>query len=191
LPYGEEYLGTPQKSLLSYRRTIKASGEAKQDKACMELAKKLWQLRWSLLKKPGNLSVEDKQAITELESEDKGFVHRFRSIIRQLVHIFDHAHSEAQAKHRLQQRRKDIQAMEDHQLDKIPQFFDDHWDQALRYLRKKAWASTGVGQIQSRGCVCFAGLRKTMMGSGLLQPDSTTCKSIRRSSTSLSTLRIL
>ena len=36
--------------------------------------------------------MEDKQAMTELESEDEGFVHSFRSIIRQLVHIFDHAH---------------------------------------------------------------------------------------------------
>jgi len=39
------------------------------------LAKKLWTLRWSLLKKPGNLSVEEKQAIAELESEEEGFVH--------------------------------------------------------------------------------------------------------------------
>ncbi len=148
---------------------MKASGEAKQDKACMALAKKLWKLRWSLLKKPGNLSVEDKQAITELESEDEGFVHSFRSIIRQLVHIFDHAHSEAQAKRRLhifdhahseaqakrrlQQLRKDIQAMEDHQLDKIPQFFDDHWDQALRYLRQK-----GMGKYR-RGSNSESGMR--------------------------------
>jgi hypothetical protein len=145
--------GHLKKSLLSYRRTIKASGEAKQDKACMELAKKLWKLRWSLLKKPGNLSVEDKQAITELESEDEGFVHSFRSIIRQLVNIFDHSHSEAQAKRRLQQLRKDIQAMEDHQLDKIPQFFDDHWDQALRYLRKK-----GMGKYR-RGSNSESGMR--------------------------------
>jgi hypothetical protein len=41
------------------------------------LAEKLWQWRWSLLKKPSNLSVEEKQAIAELESEDEGFVHCF------------------------------------------------------------------------------------------------------------------
>src|SRR5437667_7495991 len=67
----------------------------------IEQAKTLWKLRWSLLKKPGNLSVEEKQALAELEREDEGFVQRFRTIIRQLVHIFDHAHSEAQAKLRL------------------------------------------------------------------------------------------
>ena len=76
----------------------------------MALAKKVWQLRWSLLKKPSNLSVEEKQAIAELEREDEGFVHRFRNIIRQLVHIFDHAHSEAQAKRRLQQLRTVVEA---------------------------------------------------------------------------------
>ncbi len=44
----------------------------------MELAKKLWKLRWSLLKKPSNLSGEEKQAIAELEKADAGFVHSFR-----------------------------------------------------------------------------------------------------------------
>jgi hypothetical protein len=74
-------------------------------------------------------------------------------IIRQLVNIFDHAHSEAQAKLRLQQLRKDIQAMEDQHLDKIPQFFDYHWDQALRYLRKK-----GMGKHR-RGSNSESGMR--------------------------------
>src|SRR3989449_8584479 len=83
--------GHLKKSLLSYRRQIKSRGEEKKDEACIALAKKLWTLRWSLLKKPSNLSVEDKQAMAELESEEEGFVHSFRNIIRRLVNIFDHA----------------------------------------------------------------------------------------------------
>jgi hypothetical protein len=129
--------GHLKKSLLSYRRKVKASGEAQQHEASMALAKKLWTLRWRLLKKPSNLSVEEKQAITALESEDEGFVHSFRSIIRQLVNLFDHSHSEAQAKLRLQQLRKEIRAVDDAHLEKVLTFFDDHWEQALRYLRKK------------------------------------------------------
>jgi Transposase len=116
--------GHLKKSLLAYRRQVKASGEAQQHEASMALAKKLWALRWSLLKKPSNLSGEEKQAITALESEDEGFVHSFRSIIRQLVNIFDRAHSEAHAKLRLHQLRKDIYALEDQHLNKILQFFD-------------------------------------------------------------------
>jgi hypothetical protein len=156
--------GHLKKSLLSYRRTIKASGEARQNEACMALAKKLWTWRWSLLKKPSNLSVEEKQAIAELESEDEGFVHRFRSIIRQLVNIFDHAHSEAQAKLRLQQLRKDIHAMEDPHLDKIPQFFDDHWDQALRYLRKKGMGKHRRGSNSESGMRLLRRLEKNHDG---------------------------
>ena len=76
--------GHLKKSLLSYRRQIKSRGEEKKDEAGIALAKKLWKLRWSLLKKPSNVSVEDKQAMAELESEDEGFVHSFRNIIRQL-----------------------------------------------------------------------------------------------------------
>ncbi len=145
--------GHLKKSLLSYRRQIKANGEENNDEHFKERAKTLWKLRWSLLKKPANLSVEEKQAIAELAREDEGFVHSFRSLIRQLVTLFDHSHSEAQAKLRLKQLRKDIQAVEDHHLDKIVQFLDDHWDQAFRYLRKK-----GMGKHR-RGSNSESGMR--------------------------------
>jgi hypothetical protein len=156
--------GHLKKSLLSYRRQVKASGEAQQDEACLALAKKLWKMRWSLLKKPGNLSVEDKQALAELEREDEGFVHSFRNIIRQLVNIFDHAHSEAQAKLRLHQLRKDIYALEDQHLNKIPQFFDDHWDQALRYLRKKGMGKHRRGSNSESGMRLLRRLEKNHDG---------------------------
>jgi hypothetical protein len=156
--------GHLKKSLLSYRRQVKASGEAQQDEACLALAKKLWKMRWSLLKKPGNLSVEAKQALAELEREDEGFVHRFRNIIRQLVNIFDHAHSEAQAKLRLHQLRKDIYAMEDQHLNKIPQFFDAHWDQALRYLRKKGMGKHRRGSNSESGMRLLRRLEKNHDG---------------------------
>src|SRR5262245_64420900 len=47
--------GHLKKSLLSYRRNIKAKGEEKTDENVIDQAKTLWKLRWSLLKKPGNL----------------------------------------------------------------------------------------------------------------------------------------
>ena len=130
----------------------------------MALAKKLWQLRWSLLKKPGNLSGDEKQAIAELESEDEGFVHSFRSLIRQLVNIFDHSHSEAQAKIRLQQLRKDIRAVDDDHLEKILTFFDDHWDQALRYLRKKGMGKHRRGSNSESGMRLLRRLEKNHDG---------------------------
>ena len=156
--------GHLKKSLLSYRRKVKASGKAQQHEACMALAKKLWALRWSLLKKPSNLSGEEKQAIADLESEDAGFVHRFRSIIRQLVNIFDHAHSEAQAKLRLQQLRQDIHAVDDDHLQKILNFFDDHWEQALRYLRKKGMGKHRRGSNSESGMRLLRRLEKNHDG---------------------------
>jgi transposase len=156
--------GHLKKSLLSYRRKVKASGEAQQHEASMALAKKLWTLRWSLLKKPSNLSVEEKQAITALESEDEGFVHSFRSIIRQLVNLFDHSHSEAQAKLRLQQLRKEIRAVDDAHLQKILTFFDDHWEQALRYLRKKGMGKHRRGSNSESGMRLLRRLEKNHDG---------------------------
>src|SRR5499427_4441178 len=156
--------GHLKKSLLSYRRQVKASGEAQQDEAGLALAKKLWNMRWSLLKKPGNLSAAETQALAELEREDEGFVHSFRHIIRQLVNIFDHAHSEAQAKLRLHQLRKDIHALEDQHLNKIPQFFDDHWEQALRYLRKKGMGTHRRGSNSESGMRLLRRLEKNHDG---------------------------
>jgi hypothetical protein len=80
-------------------------------------------------------------------------VHRFRKLIRQLVKICDHAHGETPAKLRLPQLRQDIPVLEDRHLAKIPQFLDDHWDQALRYLRKK-----GMGKHR-RGSNAESGMR--------------------------------
>jgi Transposase len=156
--------GHLKKSLLSYRRQVKASGAAQQDEACLALAKKLWNMRWSLLKKPGNLSAEEKQALAELEREDEGFVHSFRKIIRQLVNIFDHTHSEAQAKLRLHQLRKDIHVLEDQHLHKMLQFFDDHWEQALRYLRKKGMGTHRRGSNSESGMRLLRRLEKNHDG---------------------------
>jgi hypothetical protein len=133
--------GHLKKALLSYRRKGKASGAENHDEHLMALAKQLWTLRWVLLKKPTTFSREEKQTIAALEREDEGFVHRFRSIIRPLVHIFDHAHSEAQAKCTLKRLRQEITAVDDDHLQKMLPFFDDPWEQALRYLRKK-----GIGK---------------------------------------------
>ena len=156
--------GHLKKSLLSYRRKVKASCAENNDEQLIALAKKLWTLRWSLLKKPGNLSVEEKQAIAELASEDEGFVHHFRRVIRQLVNIFDHARSEAQATLRLQQLRRDIHAMADHHLEKIPQFLDDHWEQALRYLRKKGMGKHRRGSNSESGMRLLRRLEKNHDG---------------------------
>ena len=130
----------------------------------MALAKKLWTLRWSLLKKPSNVSVEEKRAMTALESADEGFVHRFRSISRQLVHLFDHSHSEAQATLRRQQLRTEIRAVDDAHLAKMLTFCDDHWEQALRSLRKKGMGTHRRGSNSESGMRLLRRLEKNHDG---------------------------
>ena len=185
---GKHIWGHLKTSLLSSRRQVKARGEAQQHEASRALAKTLWTWRWSLLKKPSHVSVEEQQAMTALENEDAGFVHRFRSIIRQLVNLFAHAHRDAQAKRRLQQRRQEIRAVDDAHLEQMRTFFDDHWEQALRYLRKKGMGKHRRGSNSESGMRLLRRLEKTTTASGLPPPGSTTFSSIRRSSTSPSTL---
>ncbi len=131
--------GHLKKALLSSRRQVKASGAEKNDAHLMALAKQVWTLRWALLKKPTNLSLEEKQT------------QRFRRIIRPLVNIFDHAHSEAQAKIKLKQLRQEINAVDEAHLQKILTFFDDHWEQALRYLRNKGMGKHRRGSNSESG----------------------------------------
>ncbi len=127
--------------------------------------RQLWTLRWSLLKKPSNLSAEEKQAIAALESEDEGFVHSFRSIIRQLVNIFDHSHSEAQAKLRLQQLRQDIHAAgRPSSGEDSPHSLTITGSKPCGICGKRAWASTGVGPTRSQGCGCCDRLEKNHDG---------------------------
>ena len=156
--------GHLKKALLSYRRQIKANGEVKNDQDGVDLAKMLWKWPWSLLKKPTNLSAEEKQAIAELERVDEGVVHCFRNIIRQLVNIFDHSHSEAQAKIRLKQLRQDIRAVDNGHLEKILTFFDDHWEHALRYLRKKGMGKHRRGSNSESGMRLLRRLEKNHDG---------------------------
>src|SRR5712691_2203203 len=156
--------GHLKKSLLSYRRKVKASGEDNNDAHLMALAKQLWKLRWVLLKKPGHLSPEEKQTITALEREDDGFVQRVRSIIRQLVNIFDHAHSEAQVRIKLKQLSQEINTVDDGHLQKMLTFFDDHWEQALRYLRKKGMGKHRRGSNSASGMRLLRRLEKNHDG---------------------------
>jgi Transposase len=153
-----------KKSLLSYRRKIKSSGEEHKDEGLTQLAKTLWKMRWSLLKKPVNLSPEERKAIQELEKADAGFVHSFRSIIRQLVNIFDHSHSESQVQLRLKQLRMDIEAAEDKHLNKILQFLDDHWDQAFAYLRQRGMGKHRRGSNSESGMRLLRRLEKNHDG---------------------------
>jgi hypothetical protein len=156
--------GHLKKALLSSRRKMKAHGEAKHDQDCLALAKTLWQLRWSLLKNPRHVSAEEQQVIAELERVDEGFVHRFRSILRQLVHIFDHSHSEAHAKIRLKQLRQDIRAVDDDHMEKMRTFFDDHWEQALRYRRQKGMGKHRRGSHSESGRRLLRRLEKSHDG---------------------------
>jgi hypothetical protein len=161
---GKHSWGHLKKSLLSYRRKSKAHGEAHHDEQVMERAKTLWKLRWSLLKKPAHLSLEAKPAIAALEREDAGFVQSFRHILRQRVHSFDHTHSEAQARSRWQHLRQDINALEDRTLEKMLTFFDDHWEQALRYLRKKGMGKHRRGSNSESGMRLLRRLEKNHDG---------------------------
>jgi hypothetical protein len=110
------------------------------------------------------LSPEERKAIEELEKVDDGFVQSFRNIIRQLVNIFVHSHSESQVKRRLKQLRTDIGAAEDKHLDRILQFLDNHWDPAFAYLRKRGMGKHRRGSNSESGMRLLRRLEKNHDG---------------------------
>jgi hypothetical protein len=91
-------------------------------------------------------------------------VQRFRHLIRPLVPIFDHTHREAQARIRLPQLRPPINALEDRNLEKMLTCFDDHWEHALRYLRKKGMGKHRRGSHSESGMRLLRRLEKNHDG---------------------------
>ena len=129
-----------KKALLEYRRETKSAGEKENNIELIDIASELWKLRWSLLKKPSNLSQKEKEQIKRIEKTDSGFVKKFGFVIRQIVNIFDHSNTEAQARIKLKNLKNQINDTENRHLSKISDFFDEHWDEAMRYLRKRGLA---------------------------------------------------
>jgi hypothetical protein len=125
-----------KKALLEYRKDLKGSAEKENNQKLIDMASKLWKLRWSLLKKPSNLSRKERKAIEELEESD-GFILKFRSILRQVVNIFDHSSTELQAEIKLKKLKSEIDQTKSTHLAKIAKFFDEHWHEAMYYLKKK------------------------------------------------------
>ena len=95
--------------------------------------------------------MEEKRALAELEREDAGLVQRFRHIMQQWVHSFAHTPSAAPAQRRRHQRRQAIPVLEDRHLEKIPQCFAAHWEQALRSLRTKGMGKPRRGSNAESG----------------------------------------
>jgi len=100
--------------------------------------------------------------ILALESGEEGLVHRFRNIIRQVTNIFDHC--EAQAKIKLKRLRRDINAVEDKELDIILTSLTTTGIKPLHIWGKRGWASIGAAQTRNRGCVCYDGVKKNHGG---------------------------
>lgn len=124
-----------RKALREYRKNLKEAAKRDKNQEMLEIASKLWKLRWSLLKKPANLSTKERSDIEEIERSD-GFILRFRSIIRQLTSIFDYSSTELQAEIKLKRLKAQIGETGNTHLGKIGKFFDDHWHQAMHYLKK-------------------------------------------------------
>lgn len=129
-----------KKCLLEYRRNLKSEGEENKDEKMLKMASGLWKLRWTLLKKPSNLTEEEREKIESLENIDSGFISKFRSVIRQIANIFDHSNTERQAEIKLKALKNQIDKLDNNYLDKIVKFVSDHWDDAMQYLRKRGLA---------------------------------------------------
>lgn len=126
---------------LEFRRHVKAGlVNCKSNNTIHEIeafATMLWDLRWIVLKKPDNLNDEEKEKIKQLEILDtEGFVKSFRSIIRNIVSIFDKSKTESSAKIKLRKLRDMVEKKNNKHYSKIIKFFDEHWSEAMHYLNK-------------------------------------------------------
>jgi hypothetical protein len=80
------------------------------------------------------------------------------------VHIFAHAPSEAQAQRSLTQLRQEIYALEAQHRETMLHCFDDHWEHALQYLRKKGMGTHRRGSNSEAGRRLLRRLEKNPEG---------------------------
>lgn len=130
-----------KKGLLQFRRDKKACIEktknSDEKEKLEEFAKKLWEYRWILLKKPCNLSSDEKSSIQKLENIDTdGFIIKFRSIINNIVSIFDKSKSQKSAKEKLTRLRKKVVDENNDHYSEIIKFITNNWHHATQYLNK-------------------------------------------------------
>ncbi len=71
------------------------------------------------MKKPSNLSNEERYEIESIETKDKGFIKSFRSIIRQIANIFDYSNTEIQAKTKFKDLKILVEKSQNSHLGKI------------------------------------------------------------------------
>jgi hypothetical protein len=153
-----------KKTFLKYRKALKQTAEDQQDDKMLDLAKKLWKMRWTILKKPSNLTLDEKQMIADLEKEDSGFIGDFRKIIKRVVSLFDKSNSELQAKVKLKALKIKIEKMENAQLSKVPKFLTDHWNEAMQYLKKRGPAKARRSSNSESGMRILRRLEKNHDG---------------------------
>lgn len=129
-----------KKAFLEFRRDKKSSIETTEDsyekENLEEFAKKLWEYRWIILKKPCNLSKSERREIHKLEKLDKdGFIKKLRGIIRNIVSIFDKSKTEKSAKDKLKRLRKKVLLENNNHYSGIINFMTKNWNEATQYLR--------------------------------------------------------
>lgn len=153
-----------KKGLLEYRMKLKSDAEKEQNEDMSEIASELWKLRWTLLKKPSNLTEEENKEIEKIEKRDFGFVSKFRYLIRQIVNIFDHSDTEIQAKVKLRHLKNQIDEIGNKHFDKILEFFDNHWNEAMHYLKKRGMGKYGRSSNSESGMRILRRLEKNHDG---------------------------
>jgi len=129
-----------KKGLSEYRRNPKAEGEKNDNREMSDIASELWKPRWSLLKKPSDLTDEERKETEAIENRDDGFTAKFRSVITQIVNISDFSNTEAQAEIKLKMLKNQIGQTETGYQAEICRFSDRHRDDAMQYLRKRGLA---------------------------------------------------
>jgi hypothetical protein len=145
--YHEDDTEASEKALLTYRKNLKG----RDDTELSEIASKLWELRWSLLKKPSYLREEERKEIEKPEKRDSGFITEFRTVICHIVNISDYPNTEVQAEIKLKNLKRRIGPIGNKYLNKISIFSDEHWQEAMQFLRKRGLAKHGRSSDSESG----------------------------------------
>ena len=151
-----------RKEMTYRRRRLRQLGDEAQErgeswwKSWKDLAKRVWESRGLILKKPERLTEEEKERIERLEQED-GVVYRVREFTKAIWDLFEKSQTEEEAKEKLKKLRERPEVQKGSEYIKAVEFLESRFDDMVTYLRQP-WVSRN--SLSETGMRCLRRLER-------------------------------
>jgi len=142
------------RELVGRRRRIKETGEEQKKsqqpgwRSWLDLAQRIWEHRYIILKGEDKLSEEEKETLEKL-MEEEGVVEKIRRFAKAVWSIFQDSRSEEEARGKLEELKKRPEVIKGSTYAKVVEFLEGRFADMITYLRepgvhRNSYSETGM-----------------------------------------------